>query len=284
MTTHRNLIPPTGPAGVPDFRLKVARSERGHFEAGSTADEFLGIADVDVELLWVGRDMVHLAEAASVSFPLDAQVTDIHARSQSGFIVLEEPFSVVDSSVAGGPITQFVDTLVWSLVPPDEHRDFHTLILVTIGVCGDGIERARSMGWSSPSTLGGFDLEGGAGSGSTQLLQVLATILALVDQPGMTTSSTFNPDRASRKRSQRAGLGAPTVQVVTLRRCSTSSDGHHVAGPRLDRNHRWIVAGHWRNQACGPNHSERRWIWIDQYIKGPDDKPLVTDRVLSLVR
>jgi len=33
---------------------------------------------------------------------------------------------------------------------------------------------------------------------------------------------------------------------------------------------RHSVCGHWRNQACGPHHSERRRTWISPYWKGPD--------------
>jgi hypothetical protein len=35
----------------------------------------------------------------------------------------------------------------------------------------------------------------------------------------------------------------------------------------------WIVRGHWRNQPCGPNHSERKRIWIQPHWKGPEDAP-----------
>lgn len=42
----------------------------------------------------------------------------------------------------------------------------------------------------------------------------------------------------------------------------------------VERDHRWTVRPHWRNQACGPERSLRRRIWIDGYIAGPEDKPL----------
>lgn len=34
---------------------------------------------------------------------------------------------------------------------------------------------------------------------------------------------------------------------------------------------RFTVRGHWRNQACGPGHVERRMRWIAPYWKGPSD-------------
>ncbi len=41
--------------------------------------------------------------------------------------------------------------------------------------------------------------------------------------------------------------------------------------------HRWWVEGHWRQQACGPNRSERRPTWIAPHVKGPEDRPFMTD-------
>lgn len=37
---------------------------------------------------------------------------------------------------------------------------------------------------------------------------------------------------------------------------------------------RWLVRGHWRNQACGPNRSERKHVFIEPYWKGPEGGPL----------
>lgn len=36
----------------------------------------------------------------------------------------------------------------------------------------------------------------------------------------------------------------------------------------------FLVRGHFRNQACGPGHTERRVLWIEPYWKGPADAPI----------
>lgn len=36
---------------------------------------------------------------------------------------------------------------------------------------------------------------------------------------------------------------------------------------------RWLVRGHWRNQAHGPGLQERRKQWIEPHWKGPEDGP-----------
>lgn len=43
---------------------------------------------------------------------------------------------------------------------------------------------------------------------------------------------------------------------------------------RREYSHRWIVSGHFRNQAYGPEHSLRKVIWVPAHLKGPKDAPL----------
>lgn len=80
------------------------------------------------------------------------------------------------------------------------------------------------------------------------------------------------PDRAARRRAAAVGVPVPSdVRVITLRRpvskpAESSRD--------VDWQWRWIVNGHWRQQAMGPNRQDRETIWILPYMKGPGDKPL----------
>lgn len=118
--------------------------------------------------------------------------------------------------------------------------------------------------------------------------KILAAFWTLVRQEGV-TSRTVHRDRAAARRATRAGVpGDSTVQVVTLRRPRTihpeNPDPTSVHTAR-EWHHRWVVDGHWRWQACGPNRSERRLTFIAPYLKGPEDKPLKTkERVKAWVR
>lgn len=47
--------------------------------------------------------------------------------------------------------------------------------------------------------------------------------------------------------------------------------------------HRWEVRGHWRLQACGPNRSERRRIWVEPHVKGPDGAPMLEHEKLYVL-
>lgn len=67
-----------------------------------------------------------------------------------------------------------------------------------------------------------------------------------------------------------------TVTIVDLRaRASTSEPGGE---PGRTYNHRFPVTGHWRQQACGPNHSWRKPKYIGDYIKGPKGAPLIAPK------
>lgn len=100
------------------------------------------------------------------------------------------------------------------------------------------------------------------------------------------------PDRARRKRAERAGIPA-RVTVVQLRNIESGrSEGESL----VEWQHRWVVRGHpaWRH--CGPNHplaeehpdrpgEYRCRVWIAPYTKGPDGAPLIiTDKVYALHR
>lgn len=67
------------------------------------------------------------------------------------------------------------------------------------------------------------------------------------------------------------------VQVVDIRRPrgeSASGDSHRDP---LDHQYRWEVRGHWRMQWYGSGDDKvQRRIWIDQQVRGPEDKPIKT--------
>lgn len=105
--------------------------------------------------------------------------------------------------------------------------------------------------------------------------------LWLLLQQTVVTQDIDNLDRATRRRATRKRI-PPRVTVIKLRR---SNEGREHGESEVEWQHRWIVRGHWRWQACGPNYSERRRIWISPFIKGPEDAPLKqSEKVYSLQR
>lgn len=80
-----------------------------------------------------------------------------------------------------------------------------------------------------------------------------------------------------------------TVKIIHLRKAvarqSTEADHAPDAEGRRQYACRWLVDGHFRNQACGPGRAERKLIYIMPFMKGPDDKPFVAkDRIYQVVR
>jgi hypothetical protein len=61
-----------------------------------------------------------------------------------------------------------------------------------------------------------------------------------------------------------------TISIVQLRR-KEYIDEANEKGNKIDHEYRWVVRGHWRKQ---PTKKGIKVIWIDPFIKGPEDKPV----------
>lgn len=80
--------------------------------------------------------------------------------------------------------------------------------------------------------------------------------------------------RASKKRAKKFMFtDTKYVTVITLRKPKPVYGKDHIAA-FVDWDHRWLVAGHWRKQWY-PSLNAHRQIWINPFVKGPEDKPLV---------
>ena len=89
-------------------------------------------------------------------------------------------------------------------------------------------------------------------------------------------------DRATRRRAERAGQTAPPViRVVTLRRFQQDREAARVASD-VDWQWRWTVRGHWRQQFYASDGSHRP-IFIEAFVKGPEDKPMKPDTLKLFV-
>ena len=101
----------------------------------------------------------------------------------------------------------------------------------------------------------------------------LFTALHLMSQKlAVTTPASVN--RSVRRRVEQTKPVPPIpslVQVITLRRLEQQlKKGQSVP---VDWQWRWMVGWHWRKQYF-PSTGEHKYIIIDSYMKGPDDKPV----------
>lgn len=129
-------------------------------------------------------------------------------------------------------------------------------------------------------------------SNSKRLLYALWLMLGQT----ITATSSEPIPKPTRKRAERAKI-PPRVTVIYLRRKETRrTEGES----KVEWSHRWVVKGDWRWRRCGKDHPlaqpypkemadtaglYRARVWIDDFVKGPSDKPLVMkDRVYALHR
>ncbi|MCB1257146.1 MAG: hypothetical protein KDB26_08585 [Microthrixaceae bacterium] len=102
---------------------------------------------------------------------------------------------------------------------------------------------------------------------------VVVVVWALLNEPvaqgDAAVTVEASPLTIGKKRTRRD----VDVSVVDIRR--PNNVRYLPSAHRIEHDHRWTVTGHWRNQACGPEHSLRKLIWVDDYVAGPEDKPLI---------
>lgn len=116
----------------------------------------------------------------------------------------------------------------------------------------------------------------------TELLARLASCLLLMKQT-LTVQQSAYPQRSALRRLERQNSPTSPVRVITLRH--KRAEGHGDTVSDREYYHQWVVRGHWRNQACGPNSTLRRPIWIVPHIKGPEGAPLLGgEKVYALKR
>lgn len=87
--------------------------------------------------------------------------------------------------------------------------------------------------------------------------------------------TNLEPTRDQVHRMGRNGLPPEfgTIALIHLRRYRDSSKSDADPTP-ADYSHRFIVHGHWRNHWF-PTLNDHRLIWINDYVKGPEDRPLI---------
>lgn len=97
------------------------------------------------------------------------------------------------------------------------------------------------------------------------------------------------PRKAARRAERQFKANPPPnygdIRVITLRRSTTRAsipdDFNEEEG--REWSHRWMVSGHWRNQWYKKEQVHRP-IWIEPYVKGPEDKPLIIKDTLYDVK
>jgi hypothetical protein len=112
--------------------------------------------------------------------------------------------------------------------------------------------------------------------------RMLFAVFRLATQGNLADTTTVErAPRAERRRAERKGIPDRDVRVVRLRPALREArDAAAPAGAGREYRSRWVVRGHWRNQAYGAGRQLRRPVWVAPYLKGPEGAPLLGgDRV-----
>lgn len=232
-------------------------------------------------LYWVTPQMAALAISAGESLAA-ARWATVDRPSPFGLIVFADGIGRIDGLGVEIP----VDACTWGPSPGgctlgfwiDRHRLVDAsakrgeeLIVEQV----PPLVPIRSM--ELPVTSEPLPLAGLPADAPRPVVAALAASWLLMMQPTLASRVIERPDKSVRAAYARAGRGDPEVSIIDLRRTyvpdQDDPDGQQMSQRRY--RYRWVVSGHWRNQAYGPDRALRRPTWIPAYVKGPDGAPLL---------
>ena len=278
------------------WRERVYAHSPAEVAALNAGDEARLAAMTGAEFFWVTADMAQVALDASHDLP--AIVWDEVLPARAGWLGLAAPLPALsfppifpvpgtgDEEITG-PIP--VDAVSWSQDDgqvrvvawcrearlPGTGRvqvgPLQALLRVTTDVNRERLPLAGAQ------VVDGDTGEIKASGDSLGLLAFLGATLTLMMQPTLVEASRRDP-RTMGPAPDRPGR-VPVVTLIDLRPLRQVAAESDESG-RVYR-HRWVVRGHWRNQAVGKGRAQRRPTWVASYVKGPADAPLLsTDKVM----
>jgi hypothetical protein len=256
------------------------------------------------ELYWVAKPMSALVESAMTTLPAEDRDRTLWP-SGCGFLVYEAAFQVphddtYETRIGGtypvralqwAPMAEGINIATFTDLDPfsrdvaadaamaDPRRKF-----------GDVAERRDEEEWMRTHVQrlllnrykGALVPIGSASysftnppqdTAAASLAARLLTTWLLMSQPMLSARTRLPADRDVARAYRRQNRPVPDVTLIDLRHVKTAIDPDAEHATRT-YSHRWVVRGHWRNQAYGPGRSLRRPLFIPSYVKGPDEAPL----------
>lgn len=227
--------------------------------------------------MWVSEDVVELVEFAAETFQPEAIMPD-HLFATGAFGYLERPLASTDKH---GRTASF-RALSWGLCQYGDNPGARGVVIALWSHCDDADDYADARF----GTIGGSALAlmhvGHIPFGNEAILavpdhRVLACRLQVLWRLAKQEIVVAGRERVSRPvwRRKSNWRQIKEVQVLTLRRARHAT--YEGEERDVEWSHRWYVHGHWRNQWY-PSLKQHCQIWIDGYIKGPDNKPFIPKR------
>lgn len=247
------------------------------------------------DTIFITSDMMHLILQAAHDLPDEAAVCDPHLfLGPFGYVQFEE--AILGEDING--VQMVVGGFCWheqevARVHP-ERTDMQNCVALHMVVdpddVRDGTNREftpwlREHGFKIPPRVPChmYPMEYGKdcttfpdekGAELTKGIVKFFIAMNLVAQQKIGKPRTVTPDRPTRKRAAKWDMnGERLITLITLRRENVKVERDPDAPP-VEWSRRWIVGGHWKRQYY-PSTDSHQWIYIYEYVKGPEDKPLI---------
>lgn len=248
----------------------------------------------EAELFWVSSDMADVALDASHDMP---GIIGQDVRWPVGMMLFEKPLpaqtldsfpELLSEHGLSEAITKPVpiDGLLWFPVETGMRIE----ILAQTARVPEPLKHPRAalvtytaaqMPLPADFTDDASFLDGAAPAPEPTSLGVAAFLAAawhLMAMPAVARSRDVQPRTGNTRPAESVTVPPGQVRVVDARPMkSVPTDPDESGDEQGDGRRystRWVVRGHWRQQAHGPGRSQRRTQWIESYIKGPEDAPL----------
>ena len=227
-------------------------------------------------LFWATKDMDQLvanAWEAATDADMDAILGAFEAPCPHGMILYEDLGALRERG--GHDLDARVCGLEWAVI--GGRTWFRPVMAFTDGLPGAGVGPNFVLPVDS-LRAGGADAEllDDAAHTLGWLVEYAAITLNLMMTPTVVERSPLAAGGRSGYVAAKAGRPIPEVNLLRLRpmkyeKADTDSRGNPYK-------HRFVVSGHWRNQPHGKGRKKRRRIWVNPYIKGPENAPLLNQK------
>lgn len=311
---RNSLLDKWRPGGIYE-RLINSGVVRSMFHPQATSEKYPNeqvIALSEASLYWVSTEMVDILNSAAAGIPIDCTPNDLTFPAPHGLVYFESPIMGTDAhgipyaeeirktaEEAGLPMPVRVIDNTESLVFPINAIVWATGVQAPIPARPEPTSSVsvssyqyRELGWVNlgksdwpivdPLDKKPFPVDDTAFFSFMEDRRFLAALFTLLQQESIAATETVVAPRQVRRRSERAGVNAPSdVKLVTLRRLKRTKpeDGETA---EVAWSHRWMVNGHWRWQPVGPGRRQRRLTYVTPHIKGPEDAPLKVKETVNV--
>jgi hypothetical protein len=249
------------------------------------------------DLILTDEDMSVLVGAATPSMP-DQVLREDDPLSPYGFV----GFAVPLTDGSGQPPLLPIEALSWAFLPAGhpviegQRAGAPSGVLLTAYVRAGAVAPAppglavprlvpnATVMWSLGSETGqAYGAAPVPGATPAFYQRLAAAFWTLAKQPLAASTAAALPPK-DRRRYARAGVENPAAAVRVVHLHSRTTDAPADASPsgRAYR-HRHLVRGYWRNTWFGTLQTHRQQ-WIDGYVRGPQNAPLLTGEKVLLAR